>query len=163
MNIKTRNIFGFTLIELLVVMSIISLLSSVVLSNLNDARAKARDSKRKAQITSIINALIVYYSTHEYYPNISYAGACGTKIDGTDIVSTSLAADGLMTSAPVVPSNSGTCGDSYYGGQFLSQQGIAILTKLEKNDPNCKAWPADSSGWYLTGSYCNGYFVQVLR
>ena len=37
---------GFTLIELLVVISIISLLASIVISNLEDMRAKARDSQR---------------------------------------------------------------------------------------------------------------------
>ena len=43
----------FSLIELLVVISIISLLSSVVLSSLNSARAKASDSAVKAAMKQI--------------------------------------------------------------------------------------------------------------
>jgi len=44
---------GFTLIELLVVISIISLLSTVVMSALNDSRIKARDTQRVAQIREL--------------------------------------------------------------------------------------------------------------
>ena len=47
---------GFTLIELLVVVSIISLLSSVVLSSLNDARRKARNTQRISDVRQLVTA-----------------------------------------------------------------------------------------------------------
>jgi type II secretion system protein G len=59
---------GFTLIELLVVISIISLLSSVVLSSLSDARAKARDAVRIMNIKQIQNALELYRNDKGEYP-----------------------------------------------------------------------------------------------
>jgi len=52
---------GFTLIELLVVISIIGLLSSIVLTSVNSARAKARDARRLADLRQIQNALALYY------------------------------------------------------------------------------------------------------
>lgn len=59
---------GFTLIELLVVISIISLLSSVVLTSVNSARAKARDARRIADFKQIQTALELYYDTNGSYP-----------------------------------------------------------------------------------------------
>jgi prepilin-type N-terminal cleavage/methylation domain-containing protein len=47
---------GFTLVELIVVMSIISLLSSIVLVNLNGYMVKTRDAKRKEDIHQLIIA-----------------------------------------------------------------------------------------------------------
>lgn len=60
MKKKTIRIFrarGFTLIELLVVISIISLLSSIVLTSVNSARAKARNAREKSDVHQIILAL----------------------------------------------------------------------------------------------------------
>lgn len=60
---------GFTLIELLVVISIISLLSSIVLGSINEARAKTRDAKRIQDILQVQKALELYAADHDgHYP-----------------------------------------------------------------------------------------------
>lgn len=63
---------GFTLVELLVVISVIGLLASVILISLNSARAKARDSRRKADLTQISKALELYYDTYGGYPTSAW-------------------------------------------------------------------------------------------
>jgi prepilin-type N-terminal cleavage/methylation domain-containing protein len=65
---KKKEEEGFTLVELLVVISIISLLTSIVLSSLNDARKKARDSARISTLQQVQKALAMYYSDNGYYP-----------------------------------------------------------------------------------------------
>jgi len=59
---KTPFIQAFTLIELLVVISIISLLSSIVLASLTEAKKKARDARRLQDMGQIQLALDLYYS-----------------------------------------------------------------------------------------------------
>lgn len=48
---------GFTLIELLVVVAIIGLLSTIVVVSLSTVRTKARDSKRLADLQSMLKAM----------------------------------------------------------------------------------------------------------
>jgi len=60
---------GFTLIELLVVIAIIGLLSTLAVVALGQARLKARDSKRLADLKQMQTALELYYTDNNSYPD----------------------------------------------------------------------------------------------
>ena len=59
---------GFTLIELLVVVAIIGLLATLSIVALNNARARARDAKRVADVKQVQTALELYYNDNGSYP-----------------------------------------------------------------------------------------------
>jgi prepilin-type N-terminal cleavage/methylation domain-containing protein len=61
---------GFTLVELVVVMSIISLLSSIVLVNMNGYMAKARDAVVRAELDELSKLMIQNYSEYGSYCQI---------------------------------------------------------------------------------------------
>jgi len=63
------NAKGFTLIELLVVIAIIGLLATVVMTSLNSARTKGRDTRRIEDINQIKTALEMYYDSNGRYPS----------------------------------------------------------------------------------------------
>jgi type II secretion system protein G len=72
---------GFTLIELLVVISIIGLLATLLMANLNAARSRARDAERKSDLRNIATALRLFYNDYGKYPknDTSYQiVGCGT-------------------------------------------------------------------------------------
>jgi len=68
---------GFTLIELLVVIFIIGILASIVIVSVNSARAKARDTKRKADIKELKTAIELYNNDTGQYPQAGGASAWG--------------------------------------------------------------------------------------
>ncbi len=73
MNMLISKNNGFTLIELLVVISIIGVLSSVVLSSLNTARAKSRDARRLQDLVQMRTALEIFYAEKGRYPLVKDA------------------------------------------------------------------------------------------
>ncbi|OGF29861.1 hypothetical protein A3H09_02710 [Candidatus Falkowbacteria bacterium RIFCSPLOWO2_12_FULL_45_13] len=70
---KINKQFGFTLIELLVVISIIGFLATASMVVFNSVRIKARDTRRKADLTQIRKALDLYYDANSAYPSSSGA------------------------------------------------------------------------------------------
>lgn len=65
MNIKKK---GFTLIELLVVVAIISMLTSITLSALGDAKQKGRDTEKIRAVQEIKSALQLYATDKGGFP-----------------------------------------------------------------------------------------------
>lgn len=67
--LKTNVYRGFTLIELLVVIAIIGLLATIIAGPINNARNKARDVKKIADIKEVQHALDAYADDNGTYPN----------------------------------------------------------------------------------------------
>ena len=59
---------SFTLIELLVVIAIIGILAAITIPSFSNARAKARDTRRLADLNTFKTALEMYFSDHDQYP-----------------------------------------------------------------------------------------------
>ena len=97
---------GFTLIELLVVVSLIGILATLIMANLNATRGRARDSQRKSDIRNIQTALRIYYNDEGQYPTSSSGRivACGSGSTACDWGDTfSNTAQTYMSVMPIDP------------------------------------------------------------
>ncbi len=59
---------GFTLIELLIVITIIGVLTALVTTNLQGARSRARDTRRKSDLRAIEQSVRLYYNDAKQFP-----------------------------------------------------------------------------------------------
>ncbi|MBI3495629.1 type II secretion system protein [Candidatus Berkelbacteria bacterium] len=78
---------AFTLIELLVVIAIIGILATTVIVNVANARRRARDTRRRADLKSLQTALEAYAQDNPNYPSTASAPNCsgGTPIGGPPV------------------------------------------------------------------------------
>src|SRR5581483_1677552 len=139
---------GFTLIELLVVIAIIGLLASIVLVSLNNTRAKARDTRRKADLAQISKALMIYYNNHNAMP-INRNPCCGYSQDQPNFLQ-ELIDDGILAKAPKDPGSGAYSYYDYGGGHSL---GALVVANLETSanttagdPPSCRPW-ASGQNW----------------
>lgn len=83
-NLKNRlmkKAKGFTLVELLVVIAIIAILSVTAYVALGGQTAKARNSRRLSDISTIQSALEIYFISHDN----KYPAALGDLVTGKQI------------------------------------------------------------------------------
>lgn len=117
---------GFTLIELLVVISIIGILASITLVSIQSVRAKARDTRRQADMQQIYNALYSFYLTKGCLPTPGLTlcatdtqadlGAWDYSSQGGSFLPF-LVSSGYLSSVPVDPINNMT-GDASPSGTY---------------------------------------------
>lgn len=98
---------GFTLMELLVVIVIIGFLATAISASLGDARVKARDVRRKADLDSLRSAIELYNDANSQYPGSSDT----TTGDWTPAFKTQLAS--YLSLPPKDPLQNN--GSRYYG------------------------------------------------
>jgi general secretion pathway protein G len=113
-----KNKKAFTLIELLVVIAIIGILTTIAVVALNNARAKARDAKRVADIKQIQTALELYFNDMSRYPltaEFTTGELSSTSTNGTTT---------YMQTIPAAPTpNDGTCSNSDNAYYYSSANG----------------------------------------
>lgn len=129
---------GFTLIELLVVISIIGLLSSIVLASLNTARAKARDTKRIANVREMQKAIELYYDKNGYYPGSPLVQGGDTRP--------------YYSMAPYIGTNGSDCG--YVDGTPPTGRWCTLETMLS---PFIKSLPRDDMSTQVNYRYLYKY------
>ncbi len=101
---------GFTLIELLVVIGIIGLIAGIIIVNLNAARLKSRDGKRRADLASVQMAVETYADQNsDEYPITLPAGEFKTSVGNpTDWVQAPVIIPTYISVLPKDPKNDAT-------------------------------------------------------
>jgi type II secretion system protein G len=128
---------GFTLIELLVVIAIIGILATIVLTVVEDAKLKARDAKRIADLHTIGQALELFRTSAGHYPVatgwVSDCGHAGDNWipDGTDYGWST----GYISVMPRDPAQNCTKSPAQTYEYWSDGQSYKVTTQLESPTP----------------------------
>lgn len=146
---------GFTLVELLVVISIIGVLSSVVLSSIQQARIKSRDAQRAQEIRSLKIALHLYFNDQSGGNGTYLLQGGGSNDTSYDIIT---ALTGLvptyMPKLPIDPKypTDSTYRYNYIRGSATDSYGIGVYN--EKNSAICKTGVNMTTTWWSSAPTC---------
>ncbi|MBI2326759.1 type II secretion system protein [Candidatus Curtissbacteria bacterium] len=150
---------GFTLIELLIVTAIIGVISSFVALNiLGGARAKARDSIRKANLKQIESALQAYYLDHNLQYPPDPAVNSGTEFTSETGASTWLPdlAPNYLKTMPVDPKQAGLITQLAFLIQGFFGQGefpeVAVAGLFDTGSESFETLPFPPTGWTTGGN-----------
>lgn len=149
---KSEEKGGFTLIELLVVITIIGILSTIVVVNLNSTRGKGQDTAIKEQMAQIRTQGALYYDDEYGYSAgavsaVSGEVNCITSSSGGAqgvFVNTFFADTDFLRSAVGITRNSSVIPTCYLGGSTSSgkAQSWVVFSKMRLGG----YWCVDSIG-----------------
>lgn len=143
---------GFTLIELLIVIAIIGILATLLMSNFIGVRQRARDGKRKSDISQMQAALEQYRADHGTYPPLNNTLTCNTALTDPNNV-----AIVYMKKIPCDPFV--LTGQSYYnnGSYYYTSDGTSYtLAACLENASDPQKAPSSPGGGGCTN---NTYYV----
>ena len=120
---------GFTLIELLVVISVISLLISIVLSALSDAKAKGNDAEKVRSLNETRTALQLYFTDKGYYPDTT-AELVPAYIKSID---SGIIYEGTMGNGSLCSGSGAKCA-GYHMGVVLTRSNVALNTDKDSTN-----------------------------
>ena len=165
---------GFTVVELVITITVMGILLTLAVVNLNATQANGRDSERKADAESIATYLETYQSTQD--PNIPYSGLSypSTTVMTTNDIGTYLVGiSAEVTHAPDVDTSSPI---SIVPAQNALTTTAGVLPQPSNSNDVYVYQPLTSSGTLCTDlatSECrrfnlyyfqeNGGGVQVVR
>lgn len=163
---KVKN--WFTLIEVLIVIVIIGILATALIPRIVSVQARARDTKRKVDITTIYNGVMIYAENNNaIYP---LAGGCAINtqcyVNSTSGWFWIPALTWILATLPLDPINSSSntvtiTGYGYmYGNIFKNGKEFLVLTRLEnRSDPDRCA----IQDYHFYGNYMGGtiFWCQV--
>lgn len=126
--INRKKLTGFTMIELLVVATIMIILMTIALISYRSATQNSRNAKRKTDLQTVRQALVLYRSDNGCYPGDSTYTAMLTTIGGY-LNETPYDPQGSESSPLYVytPEGAGDCGTG-------EATGFALQVLLEPDD-----------------------------
>lgn len=137
---------GFTLIELLVVIAIIGILTSIVMANLFQAKAKSRDAKRISDLAQWSLVLEQAFDRcNAYPPNIN---ALATPIDNTNCSGITIGT--FHSTIPKDPSNTND-----YDYIVNSDKTNYVLRAVLEGNSSVLSDDVDGQSISSTADYCN--------
>ncbi|OGI68226.1 hypothetical protein A2738_02040 [Candidatus Nomurabacteria bacterium RIFCSPHIGHO2_01_FULL_42_15] len=156
---------GFTLIELLVVIAIVSLLASVVLASLTDARGKGKDAAIKEEISQLVNLAELNYNDYGDYCNLQEGDWIGTD---------NLCSDAFANPDPITSKHTtqarlictniyNNARDLNYGtspGSYILYLGTPFGPSVCAKDYSFTA-PLNNGKWFCSGSSGKGEYTDV--
>lgn len=137
---KLKYKSGFSLVELLIIIVIIGILVVIMLFVYNGIQARARDSVRDSDVSSVKQALELYRIDNGSYP------AVGNDDWGYDVSSL---AEPLSDYIKNIPANPNPSADGYFNYQYVKVGNDSYgLEVFYESKSSCKTGENIDHGWW---------------
>jgi type II secretion system protein G len=150
---------SFTLIEILIVVAIIGIITSIIGVNFSASQKKARDSKRIADMNTIVGGLNAYKREKGDFPQENVGGTIGgweTSVDSPDGSKFLEPIKPYVSRVPIDPKNSG----NYYYAYRYYENGSGSCTDENRDNPfvilSIKSMEITNNE-FKERATCNGY------